>query len=47
MILSGRPVLLQVVLPPDAETVAASAPPPPYEEPPAYHTLPDEMKEHF
>jgi len=47
VILSGRPVLLQVVLPPDAETVAASAPPPPYEEPPAYHTLPDEMKEHF
>jgi len=46
VILSGRPVLLQVVLPPDAETVAASAPPPPYEEPPAYHTLPDEMKEH-
>lgn len=47
MILSGAlPVVLRVVLPPDAETVAASAPPPPYEEPPAYHTLPDEMKEH-
>ena len=45
MILSA-PLVLQVVLPPDPDTLAASAPPPPYEEPPAYHTLPDEMKEH-
>ena len=38
----NTPVVLQVVLPPNGETMVPSAPPPPYEEPPAYHTLCDE-----
>ena len=40
----NTPVVLQVVLPPETMAMDASAPPPPYEEPPAYHTLCEEMR---
>ena len=39
----SAPVVLEVTLPPDQDTMAPSAPPPPYEEPPPYQSY----SEHF